>query len=112
VVALAVVVCVPAVLGIVPAKLVNVGVAGIDNGHSLEVTGWVVNTGDKAAYKTNFHVVCENVNGAKVIDTSITIGYGTISGKESVNVDSFISYSGPSLAIGTLEITPEWINSP
>jgi hypothetical protein len=98
--------------------LVNIGIGGQDlgpqtpNNPSLHLTGYIVNTGDMAAYNVKLHVVASNVNGAKIIDSYVPIGSGTISGQDFVQVDESISYTGPYIAVGTMTIAPYWVDSP
>ena len=100
-------------------NLVNVGLGGADLSQqppytqSLRVTGYVVNTGNSAAYNAKLHVVAYFAAGAKAIDTEVTIGNGIISGKTSVQIDVDVPYSGSySIAASSALMTPEWSATP
>ena len=116
-----------------PAKLVNVGMGGtyypagrlvqgqLLTSNSLQVSGWVCNTGSLTAYNAKLHVVVTDLapNGTTVtvINTYITIGNtypvnGIVDGLQSVYVNSMVSYPSGVSGAGTWKITPTWTNSP
>ncbi len=97
----------------VAPRLVNVGMGGRDNPnqHSLQIIGYVCNTGLQTAYKTQVHVVGVYTTGGVAIDTYVPIGNGqVIYGQGSTFVDAAVSYSADGL--GSWTITPIWENSP
>ena len=125
-----------------PPKLVNVGLGGtyylagklvqgrLLESNSLQVFGWVCNTGSLTAYNSKLHVVVTDLapNGSMetLIDTYIAIGNdviaspsssqpiynGVINGLQSVLVSSIISYPDNASDPGAWTITPAWTNSP
>ena len=126
------------VFGVIPvintqAKLVNVGLGGtyypagklvqgqLLVSNSLQVFGWVCNTGSLTAYNAKLHVVVTYLapNGTPVtaINTYLTIGNnyplnGIVDGLQSVLVSSIVSYPSNVSEPGTWTITPTWTSSP
>lgn len=97
------------------AYLMNVGLGGTDEGNgNFLITGYVVNAGASTAYNTQLHVVAYYASGAEAIDTSVTLGSGTIDSKGVVQVDTTVPYTNTGVAIiaSTATITPTWSNSP
>ena len=115
------------------AKLVNVGIGGtyypegklvqgqLLTSNSLQVSGWVCNTGSLTAYNAKLHVVVTYLapNGTTVtaINTYLTIGNtypvnGIIDGFQSAYVNSIVSYPSNVSGAGTWTITPTWTSSP
>jgi hypothetical protein len=114
------------------AKLVNVGLRGtyypagklvqgqLLVSNSLQVFGWVCNTGSLTAYNAKLHVVvtylAPNSTPVTAIDTYLAIGNdyplnGIVDGLQSVLVSSIVSYPSNVSEPGTWTITPTWTNS-
>jgi hypothetical protein len=123
--------------GVIPvistqAKLVNVGLGGtyypagklvqgqLLVSNSLQVSGWVCNTGSLTAYNAKLHILVTDLapNGTTVtvINTYLTIGNnyplnGIVDGLQSVYVNSLVSYPSNVSDTGTWTITPTWTSS-
>jgi len=97
-------------------NLINVGLGANDlsdeypRESKIHITGYVVNTGLDAAYKTKLHVVAYLQTGAVAIDDYYEIGGGIISGGEVKQIDLTIPYQGSGVTRTTM--TPEWSNTP
>jgi hypothetical protein len=73
----------------------------------LHIVGVVSNVGTNPAKNCRLLVVA-NRGVTKVIDTSLTLGSGTIAGEYYVNVDTNVMYSGSALDSWTVDV--EWTN--
>jgi hypothetical protein len=101
------------------ARLVNVGLGARDlakdppyTERALHISGYICNVGEKAAYKTQLHVVAAYSTGGTAIDSYLNIGEaGVIYGVDSYKIEKDIPYSAD-VELGSWTLTPVWSATP
>jgi hypothetical protein len=94
------------------ARLVNVGMGGVDvpDQHIVHIHGWVCNVGLDTAYHVQIHVVGVYTTGGEAMDTYVDVGSGTVFGSYSAEVTADVGYSANGL--GSWTVTPVWSYTP